>query len=408
MLVDAKPFKHKLLLGAISLFSSIAWAETEVFTFEDWKAQFYQTAVSHGISEPQLAQLLTLTPYEKAISHDQSQAEFKKFLWQYLATAVSAERIRTGQEKFMANQELLNRVAKTTGVSPQIITAIWGIETRYGGYTGKVPVMRAMATLAYEGRRKQFFENELLTALKLIDHGDIPSFDVKGSWAGGLGMPQFIPSSYQRYGVDDNGDGVVNLWQTADALASIGHYLSQSGWQADYRWGREVTLVDGFDYLLANGKDKKTLSEWQALGVRDINGMDLPSDNIAARLYVPAGQFGPKFLLYKNFDVIKRYNNSNSYALAVSLLSDRIMGDTGLRTPWPTNAKKVTVNDVKIVQTALNAYGFHAGKVDGIFGGGTRRALQAYQAAKGLVADGFLTTDLYRELITNREPLPPN
>lgn len=394
---------HSLLMGAFTFFPSMIWADSSSFAFADWKAQFYQTAADANISDTQLAKLLDLTPYEQAVKQDRSQAEFKKFLWDYLSTAVSAERVKTGKKQFSTHQDLLYHVAEKTGVSAQIITAIWGVETHYGSFTGNVPVMRSMATLAHEGRRKQFFEAELLAALKLIDRGDIPNFNVTGSWAGGLGMAQFIPSSYQRYGVDYDGDGRVNLWQVPDALASIGNYLSQMGWQAGYRWGREVTLVDGFDYLQANSQAHKTLADWQALGVRDINAMPLPSEPITARLYIPAGQYGPKFLLYKNFEVIKRYNNSDSYALAVSLLADRIMGKTGLQTAWPNNAKKVTANDVKIVQTALNAYGFNAGKVDGIFGGGTRRALQAYQAHKGWVADGFLTVELYRELITNRQ-----
>lgn len=399
MSIKQKYCQRLLLWGALSTFSSATWAQA---TFEDWKADFYQTAADNGVSEVQLAQLLQMTPYERAVQSDKNQAEFKKFLWDYLGSAVSASRVATGQQKFAHHQALLADVASQTGVSPQVITAIWGIETSYGNFTGKVPVMRAMATLAYDGRRRQFFEGELLAALALMDRGDIPQFSVQGSWAGGLGMSQFIPSSYIRYGVDYDGDGRVNLWQVNDALASIGNYLSGSGWQAGYRWGREVSVVEGFDFLQANTKQKKTLSQWQALGVRDSNGMDLPDEAIPARLFAPAGQFGPKFLLYKNFDVIKRYNNSDAYALAVSLLSDRIAGKPGLVAAWPTNAKKLTSNDVKIVQTALNAYGFNAGKVDGVFGNGTRRALQSYQAAHGMVADGFLTVDLYRELITNR------
>lgn len=392
--------KHKLLVGAIVCFSSISYAENLFQSFDDWKIQFYQKAVNQNISEQQLENILALTPYEKAIKSDKSQAEFKKFLWTYLSTAVSNNRIQTGRAKLSANRHLLNNIAEQTGVAPQIITAIWGIETAYGSFTGNVPVMRSMATLAHEGRRKAFFENELLIALKLIDRGHIPSFNVKGSWAGGLGISQFIPSSYQRYGVDYNGDGVVNLWQTADALASIGNYFAQSGWQSGYRWGKEVMVLNGFDYMNANA-GRKSLADWHQLGVRNIDGTTLPNEPITARLFVPAGQYGPKFLLYPNFKVIKRYNNSDSYALAVGLLSDRIIGRAGLQTAWPRNAKKVTANDVKIVQAALNAKGFDAGKVDGVFGNGTRRALQAYQASRGMVADGFLTVELFSQLTNN-------
>ncbi len=371
-------------------------------TFAEWKTRFIQSARAEGISESLLQQFQTITPYEQAISSDKNQAEFKKFLWDYIRSAVSSSRISNGRKKYAANRTLLEQIAKQSGVAPQIITAIWGMETSYGSFTGKVPVMRAMATLAYEGRRRAFFENELLQAMQLMQRRDIPQFNILGSWAGGLGMTQFIPSSYNRYAVDYDGDGLRNLWQTPDALASTANYLSQMGWQAGFRWGREVILPINFDYLLANNnKSWHTLSHWRNLGINDSSGQPLPDTDIAARLLVPAGQFGPKFLLYKNFDVIKRYNNSDAYALGVALLSDRIIGKPGLRAAWPDNAKKLTKNDIKIVQQALNSYGFNAGKVDGVFGNGTRRALQNYQAANGMVADGFLTIDLYRKLITN-------
>ncbi len=386
--------------GLFGFFSSVSYAQS---SFEAWKAEFYKKAVNNDVSEQQLSQLQQLSPYQRAIQSDKNQSEFKKFLWDYLSSAVSKKRVATGRQKIAQHRALLNTISQQTGVPPQIMVAIWGVETSYGSFTGSVPVMRSMATLAYEGRRRQFFEGELLAALSLIDDGHIPHFSVEGSWAGGLGMSQFIPTSYLQYGVDYDGDGIVNLWQVDDALASIGNYLSSHGWRAQQTWGREVTVVDGFDYMQANLLEKKSLMQWQALGVRDARGMDLPDDAISARLFVPAGQFGPKFLLYKNFDVIKSYNNSDSYALAVSLLSDRIAGSAGLVASWPHNAKKTTVNDIKIVQTALNSFGFNAGKVDGVFGNGTRRALQAYQAANGMVADGFLTVDLYRKLITNND-----
>ena len=397
MFVIQKHIKGFLLLwGAWGFFSSVCWADV---SFEDWKHQFYEKAAAQGISAVQLSRFLQIKPYETAVKNDKNQAEFKKFLGDYLDSVVSTVRVVLGRGNFSNNEQLLNRISILTGVPPEIIVAIWGVETRYGVFTGKTPVMRALATLAYEGRRQDFFERELLALLKLIDNGDISSFDIKGSWAGGLGMPQFIPSSYLHHGVDYNNDGLVNLWHPEDALASIGNYLSNVGWQKDMGWGREVTLIDAFDYFLANDKVLRDLGTWQKLGVRNIAGQALSNSDIHARLFVPAGQFGPKFLLYENFDVIKRYNNSDAYALAVGLLSNRIIGKKGVVMPWPDNAKRATVNDMKMVQTALNAHGFDVGKIDGVFGSGTRRALQAYQLAKGSVADGFLTIALYRELV---------
>ncbi len=386
----------------LTLFAALALAFSAHADFDSWKQQFSHKARNSGVSDALLQQfMLTAVPYERAVQSDKSQAEFKKFLWDYLSSAVSVRRVLNGRQQFIANRALLDDIAGQTGVSPQIITAIWGMETSYGSYTGKVPIVSALATLAYEGRRKAFFEGELLALLKLIEHGDVPSIDVLGSWAGGMGMTQFIPTTYARYAVDYNGDGQRNLWQKPDALASTAHYLAQMGWQAGYRWGQEVRLPDGFDYFLANDKKQwKSLSAWKALGITTVDGQPLTDKSLSARLFVPAGQFGPVFLLYKNFEVIKRYNNSDAYALAVGLLSERIAGKPGLQTAWPDNGKKLTTNDIKLVQTALNAYGFDAGSVDGIFGNGTRRALQAYQAKNRLVADGFLTVELYRKLIT--------
>lgn len=391
---------HRIALGVgMTVFALNAGAES----FADWKQSFYQKAQSQGVSAPLLAEIQLLTPYQRAVSSDRNQSEFKKFLWDYLNTAVSTSRVQTGRQKFAENRALFERIGHQSGVAPQVIAAIWGMETSYGGYTGKVPVMQAMAALAHEGRRRAFFESEMLSALKLMARGDIQDFNVQGSWAGGLGIGQFIPSSYLRYGIDDNADGRVDLWQLGDGLASIGNYLSGKGWNPAYGWGREVTLPQNFNYLQANTKTRKTLSQWQQLGVRGAQGESLANGvAVEARLFVPAGKNGPKFLLYKNFDVIKRYNNSDSYALAVSLLSERIAGGQGLQTAWPNNARKMTKNDIKIVQAALNFYGFDAGKVDGVFGNGTRRALQSYQAANGLIADGFMTVDLYRKLVTNR------
>ncbi len=386
-----------LALTLMLAFSASAQAD-----FEAWKQQFAAKAASRGVSAPVVAQFLqTARPYEKAIRSDRSQAEFKKHLWDYLRSAVSASRISGGKKHFATQYPLLKQVASQTGVAPQIITAIWGMETSYGGYTGKVPLVSSLATLAYKGRRAQFFEAELLALLKLIDSGDVAGINVRGSWAGGMGMTQFIPSTYTRYAVDFNGDGHRNLWQKADALASTGHYLQQMGWQAGRSWGREVRLPNGFNYLLANDKRvRKTLAQWSALGLTTSSGQPLPREAATARLFVPAGQFGPKFLLYPNFDVIKKYNNSDAYALGVALLSERIAGRNGLKTPWPTNAKKMTSNDIKLVQTVLNSYGFNAGKIDGVLGNGTRRALQAYQFANCLVADGFMNAALYRKLVT--------
>ncbi len=366
--------------------------------WEAWKLSFYKVGLAKGVSKPIMQSFLdNVTFYPKAIKRDKSQSEFKKFIWQYLDGAVSQTRITKGREKFNANSELLARIGKQIGVAPQYVVAIWGVESNYGSYTGKVPLISAMATLAFEGRRKQFFENQLLTTLKLVEAGDIPTINAKGSWAGGMGHTQFIPTSYVSYAVDFDGDGKRDLWNHNDALASTANYFIKKGWQKGLPWGKEVSLPADFDYLYANNrKDFKSLNAWQSLGVKSVNGGDLPNSEVVARLFVPAGASGPKILLYKNFDVIKRYNNSDSYALAVSLLADKIAGKTPLQTPWPrTQAKKVTKDDVYLIQNKLNEKGFDAGVADGKFGNNTKRAIQFFQQSKGLITDGFLTKSLF-------------
>lgn len=371
--------------------------------FSRWKDGFLQRAAGTGISSHLLTDFnRQVNFYPDAIRSDKTQSEFKKFLWEYLNTAVSQSRVANGQQKYREYGQTLANVSRSSGVPAQIITAIWGMESSYGSYTGEVPIFSSMATLAYEGRRRAFFEDELLAALRLVSQGDLPSLSVKGSWAGGLGMTQFIPTTYARYAVDYNGDGRRNLWQVGDAVASTANYLSQMGWQAGYRWGREVNLPGHFDYFLANDKKRwKSLSEWSRLGVRGALGEQLPDDSVVARLFVPAGQYGPKFLLYKNFDVIKKYNNSDAYALGVALLSEKIAGRAGLYARWPSNAKKLRNSDIKRLQAALNRQGFDAGSVDGVFGNGTRRAVQSYQAVNDMVADGFLSEGLYQQIIQN-------
>lgn len=389
-----------LLMGLSCLVCLPLTQAQDAAGFEQWKDDFVAQASAAGISLKLLSDFQqTVQFYPQALNSDKSQSEFKKFLWDYLNSAVSATRVQQGQKKYAENQALLQQITQQTGVSAATIVAIWGMESSYGQFTGNVPVMSSMATLAYEGRRQHFFEKELIAALQLYEQGDILSLSVKGSWAGGLGMTQFIPTTYQRYAIDFNADGRRDLWQVADALASTGNYLSQMGWVEGYRWGREVSLSANFDYRLANDKTLwLSLSDWGQRGIKDAYGHPLAAEDIQARLFVPAGQYGPKFLLYKNFDVIKRYNNSDAYALGVALLSEQIAGRAGLVGQWPSNAKRLRKDDIKAIQWILNQRGYSAGVVDGIFGNVTRRALQSYQAANGQVADGFLSVELFREL----------
>lgn len=388
--------KKQILLWSLLLYVSTGFA----LSWEDWKVEFYQKAVNEGVSTQLLAAFLEKVEQDdKVVSYDQTQAEYRKFIWEYLDSAVSEKRVTSGQDKYLEKRDFLNTMSRFSR-DGQYLLAIWGMETSYGSNTGSTNLVNALATLAYDGRRQVFFENELITLLKLIDNGDVP-FTVTGSWAGGMGHTQFIPSTYQGYAVDIDNDGKRNLWDENEALASAANYLLSMGWTSALPWGFEVSLPPQFDYLLANNGDAQSLAEWRSLGVTLADGSPLPTIDASAKLFVPAGASGPKFLTTSNFDVIKKYNNSDLYALSVSLLADAIAGKTTvLSATWPTDAKRLNSDDIKQLQMILNQQGFEAGDIDGIFGKGTRRALQRYQNAQQKTADGYLSESLFEEIIS--------
>ncbi len=392
-----------MILLATCFVTSYAQTTSENESFKQWKQNFAQKAKQQGISNDLIQQFLSNAHlYQRAIKNDRNQAEFIKTVESYLSTAVSEKCIANGQKNFNEQKELLQAISEQTGVPAEIIVAIWGIESNFGSYTGNVSLISSLATLSFEGRRTNFFENELLTLLSLIDHNDVPDINITGSWAGGMGMTQFIPTTYDRYGVDFDNDGHKNLWSIADALGSTGNYLQAMGWKSGEPYALEVQVIDDFNYRLTNNsKIKKPLSLWKVLGVLNAQGKELDdNNNLQAYLFAPAGKNGPKFLLFENFNVIKRYNNSNSYALAVSLLAQRVKGEKGLVSTWPTNGKKLTYDDVKMIQQSLYNKGFDPNGIDGILGNGTRLAIQEFQDSIGLIPDGFLTDELF-DLIVN-------
>ena len=210
-------------------------------------------------------------------------------------------------------------------VSPRVVVAIWGLETNYGGFTGTFNVVESLATLAWDGRRSAYFRNELMAALKILEGGHIAPDRMRGSWAGAMGHPQFMPSNFERLAVDMDGDGRRNIWDSRpDALGSIANYLARSGWREEELWGREVTLPPGFDPAQARRENTKPLREWVRLGVRRADGQPLPGLDIEAAILVPGAPGGQAFAVYPNFNVIRRYNPSNFYALVVGMLSDRV------------------------------------------------------------------------------------
>lgn len=358
--------------------------------FEQWKAQFKQRALAAGIDAQLLTRLIDQAQENpRIVAQDRKQPEFVKMPWQYLDSAITTQRIQTGRERYQTNAALLAHFSQQTGVPAEIITAIWGVESGFGANTGNADLVNALSTLAYEGRRREFAEQQLIALLQLLQTGDIETSQLQGSWAGGMGQTQFIPTTWQQFGIDGDSDGKRNPWQTADALASTAHYLGTSGWVKGLPWGYEVSLPASFNYELLG--QSLPLSDWAAMGVLSVKGEDFSRHQQAAELWLPAGVQGPALLLTKNFRVIRVYNNSSNYALAVALLGDGIAGREGLQTPWPRHEQALSSQQVKRLQMRLTQLGFDTKGSDGILGNNTRMAFAQWQAANGQIPDGFIS-----------------
>ncbi|EKF74729.1 glycosidase [Alcanivorax hongdengensis A-11-3] len=335
----------------------------------------------------------------KVVELDQSQPEFTSSFADYFTRRVSDTRIEKGRHYRQTLAPLLTQLTREYGVPGRYLLAFWGLETNYGSFIGNTPTLNALATLACEGRRGDYFSAELLNALRIIQAGDIDAAQMKGSWAGAMGQVQFMPAVFLRYAVDGDGDGHRNLWQsTPDALASAAHFLQGLGWQREQRWGREVLLPEQFDFSKVGLDQSLSLAEWNALGLRMTNGQRLAETvDWKASLLLPSGHCGPAFLVYPNFRVIMGWNRSESYALAVGRLADRIAGAGPLRHA-PVDAPRLSREQVTQLQQTLNQQGFDAGEADGLLGPGTRSALARYQQQHGMIADGFPDREVLQAL----------
>ncbi|MCF6254397.1 MAG: lytic murein transglycosylase [Thiomicrorhabdus sp.] len=393
------------LLLSLNVLSSNALAQSslpeEEKAFQQWLGDFKQQARQEGISEETLNQALKdIRPSPKVLESDRKQPEFTRTFYQYFNSAVSKNRVVVGQQQYKKHQALLNEVSQKYGIPSHIIVSFWGMETNYGRFTGNLPIIQSLVTLAYDPRRTTFFSKQLIAALKIIDEGHVPLSQMKGSWAGAMGHVQFMPTNYRQYAVDGDGDGKINLWDSLpDAFHSAGNFLQHLGWNPEQTWGEEISLPKHFNYALADNKTKRTLSEWQALGVIQVNGQPLDiKENKTAKLLLPSDYRGPAFLVYDNFQVIKRWNNSNNYALAVGHLSNRILGKPPPSKKQPKDDKGMSRDQVKQLQTILNQLGHNAGEPDGVAGSNTRKALRAFQVANQLPADGAPSYHMLQQL----------
>ena len=381
----------------------IAPASRPMLTEAEFSAcitRFTAQAQSAGIS-PQIikASLGKASLSKRVLELDRQQPEFTTTFADYFNRRVTDQRVAQGRALWQQHRTLLNSVEQKYGVPAPYLLAFWGLETNFGGYFGNMKVVDSLATLACDTRRSEFFTIELMNALRVLDEGDITPDKMLGSWAGAMGNFQFMPSSYLKNAVDFDGDQKRDLWNSkADSMASAAKFLQCLGWKQSERWGREVKLPRDFPFLEAGLKNNKPMHEWRRLGITNADNSPLAQTDMNAALLVPAGHNGPAFLVYDNFNVIMRWNRSEFYAIAVGQLADQIAGGGKLLQPPPTDAPRLHRQQVMQLQAALNQRGIDAGKPDGIFGPGTRRALSEFQHQQGMIADGFANKEVLRLL----------
>ena len=373
--------------------------------------QLKETALQEGVRQSTVNTIFdNVEQLPRVIASDRSQPEFTQTFTDYFNRRVTDFRITPGRNLMASHGPLLARIQDETGIPPQYLMSFWGLETNFGSYFGKLSIPSALATLACDGRRADFFKRELLATLHIVDAGDLLPEELTGSWAGAIGHMQFMPTTYRQHAVDGDGDGRKDLVGSIDdALISAAAYLASAGWQPGFRWGREVQLPGDFDYALAGSDQWQPLEVWRDIGVQDVFGQPIKSADIEAALILPSGHTGPAFLVYPNFKVIMRWNRSVFYALSVGRLADRIAGAGRLSVPPPST--KMATAEVIQLQTQLNQLGYEAGTPDGILGPATRSAIRMFQKDHNQIADGYPSAAVFalsKQLTgdANRETTP--
>ena len=373
---------------------------SEAQRFATWLAAFRQDALAAGIRDTTLQATLDQARFlPRTIALDRSQPEFTRSIWDYLDSAVSATRVSNGQARLAQVRADADAASGRFGVPPAVLAAVWGMESNYGQNFGDVPVIDALATLAFEGRRAAWAKGELIAALRIVQQGDIDRDHMVGSWAGAMGQTQFMPSAFLAHAVDADGDGRRDIWRSMpDVLASTANYLRKAGWASDEPCAPELRLPADFNPERADPDTRQDSAQWATEGLLLADGSPLPAMAQASVLQ-PAGATGPAFLVGRNFRAVLRYNNATSYALGVCLLAQRIDGGAPVQAAWPRAQRPLGRSEVKALQAALNQRGLAAGEADGLFGPATRKALRAWQRSQGRAADGFPTAEVLQALL---------
>ena len=363
--------------------------------FDHFLRELRADAMARGVARATFdAAFAGVTPDPAVMAAMRREPEYGKPMSAYLASLVSPARVAAGQRKLAQWADTLRNVQQRFGIDPAVLVSIWGIESGFGGAPGDLDVFRSLATLAQARFQHPLFRNELLSALTILQQGKIPRRQLVGSWAGAMGQPQFLPSSYLRYAVDFDGDGRADIWSSVpDALGSIANYLQKFGWHAGLPWGFEVVVPQRFDFQTSRG----SLRQWAERGFRRADDGTLP-DAGAAILFFPSGAAGPAFLVTDNFIVVKTFNNSDAYALAVGTLSDRLRGAGPLRAAWPVDDYQPSRGERIALQHRLAALGFKIADFQGHFDFDLRDAVREQQRRFGMIADGYPGRDFLRRL----------
>jgi lytic murein transglycosylase len=394
-----------LLLGlsftvGVGLAVPVAQAqETSQAGFQRFVQGLWPAAKARGVSRATFDEAFRgVEPDSKIVALTKKQSEFVRPIWDYISGAISAQRLKRGQDMAAEWSKTLAAVEKTYGVPRSVVLGVWGMETNFGSFTGSIYAIRALATLTYTGYRDDFFREELLTALQILEQEHVDRSKMLGSWAGAMGQTQFMPSSFMKYAVDGNRDGVRDIWSSVpDAMASTANYLRQQGWEPGLPWGFEVQLPKGFDYRHL----KLNFAQWQTLGLRRVDGKAMPRGGEAS-LFLPGGADGPAFLVTRNYDVIKTYNSSDAYAMGVAHLGDRLMGGLPIQGAWPKDQPMLDKDQRQELQERLANMGFYEGNADGKLGSKTREAVRNFQLRRGLIPDGYADYAVLRELRATR------
>ncbi|RDI57134.1 lytic murein transglycosylase [Microvirga subterranea] len=363
--------------------------------FQRFVESLWPAARARGVSRATFDEAFRgVGPDPKIVALTRKQSEFVRPIWDYVNGAISAQRLERGRQMAAEWSKTLAAVERAYGVPRSVVLGVWGMETNFGSFTGSIYAVRALATLAYTGYRGDFFRDELLTALQILEAEHIDRDKMLGSWAGAMGHTQFMPSSYMKFAVDGNRDGVRDIWGSVpDALASTANYLRQHGWKPGLPWGFEVKLPRGFDFRNL----RQGFASWEGLGLRRADGKPMPRSGEAS-LFLPGGARGPAFLVTDNYAVIKAYNSSDAYAMGVAHLGDRLTGGLPIQGAWPKDEPMLDKDQRQELQERLAALGLYEGETDGKLGSKTRDAVRNFQLKRGLIPDGYADVAVLREL----------